>query len=215
MVVIDVLRATTTIAAILHHGGSAVLPVADLDAARQAGRSLPGALLGGERENRRPEGFDAGNSPMDFPADRVMNRPVVLTTTNGTRAIERCSAVDWLACAALVNATIVGEALWETASERALVVCAGARGRPALEDVLAAGAVVSVWPRDLQSDNARMAHLVYRQFADDLYRGLLTARHGEELHQMGFDQDLRYASRLDACPVLPRLNSDGWIRPES
>lgn len=214
MVVIDTLRATTTIAAIFLHGGQRVRPVEELEEAWKILADEPSVILGGERNNRRPQGFHAGNSPLDFPSDLVRGRSVVLTTTNGTQALARCRQAAWVVSGALVNASVVGQALWTAPFSHVLIVCAGAHGADALEDVLAAGAIVTEWPQSCQTDSSRIAHTIFHHFQSNLYDGLLASRHGAELQAQGWDEDLRFAARLNACPVLPVLGTDGWIRLE-
>lgn len=210
-VVVDTLRATTTIVAILANGGEGVLPVAEMEQALAMRARFPEALVGGERNNRKPKGFDAGNSPREFPPERVRGRRVILTTTNGTQAIARCQSAPWLAAGALVNATAVALALWEQGGD-ALVVCAGGRGYPALEDVVAAGAVVELWPRAAWGDGARIAAAVWHQARDRLLETVREAVHARELEAMHLVEDVIWAAQRDYCPVVPIRRRDGWFQ---
>ncbi|MBX5466255.1 MAG: 2-phosphosulfolactate phosphatase [Firmicutes bacterium] len=210
MAVVDTLRATTTMVTILAHGGTAVLPVAEMEQALALRARYPEALVGGERNNRRPKGFDAGNSPREYGSERVAGRRVILTTSNGTQAIARCVGAAWLAAAALVNASAAAQALTAVGDE-ALVVCAGGHGHPALEDVLAAGALVEQWPEEGWGDGARIAVAVWRQHRRDLLGALRTAAHGRELEAMHLEGDIEDAARVDDFAVVPVRGADGWF----
>jgi phosphosulfolactate phosphohydrolase-like enzyme len=123
------------------------------------------------------------------------------------------SGVSQVVLAALTNATAVGRYLWSL-NESCLVVASGTRGRIALEDVLAAGAVARVWPEECRSDAAQIATTLFSASTDDLIGWVRRAQHGRDLVALGRDDDLAFAARLDCCAVVPRLGEDGWIRGE-
>jgi 2-phosphosulfolactate phosphatase len=192
--VIDTLRATTTMTVLLERGAVAVRPVADLEEAYALRRRDDDLLLGGERHNRPPEGFDGGNSPYDWPSD-----------------IERVKAIPRLILAALINADAAGRYL--LALERpALLVASGAEHRASLEDVLAAGAVARMWPRQRRTDAAEMAVMVFESCAGRLGEAVRTADHGQDLIKLGLDDDLAFAAELNSSRVVPVLCGDGWLR---
>lgn len=141
-VVIDVLRASTTIVHALAAGARAVVPCAELDEARRVAQELGPAerLLGGERGGLPIAGFDLGNSPGEYTRQRVANRLVIFTTTNGTRALAACRAARQVLVAAPVNAAAVIRRL--SGEPRVHLVCAGTDGRITREDVLFAGLLV-------------------------------------------------------------------------
>lgn len=144
VLVVDVLRASTTIIAALGNGCAAIVPVADAAEARARARAEPEgtALVAGERRGEPLAGFDLGNSPIEFTRERVGGRLVFLTTSNGTRALLAARRAAAVGVAALVNATAA--ATWAAAEGRdLLVLCAGTRGRRSLEDEVCAGALVS------------------------------------------------------------------------
>jgi 2-phosphosulfolactate phosphatase len=209
--VIDTLRATTTITAILERGALAVRPVADLKTAYAQKTRDPDILLGGERNNRPPEGFDGGNSPHDWPKERVIGRRVAFTTTNGTQAIERVRKIPRLVLAALINAEACARYLWHL-QEPTLLVASGSRGAPALEDVLAAGAVAHYWPHADRTDAAEIACTVFERNRARLSEAVRLSDHGRDLDQMGLAEDLTFAARLDVSMVVPILDADGWLR---
>lgn len=144
---IDVLRASTTIATALAAGAAGVVPVRDLVAARSlAARLGPDVLTGGERGGRRIDGFDLGNSPGEYTPDRVNGRTIVFTTTNGTAAVEACGSAAEILVGAIVNRAAVAVACQMLSRLHAdapvHLVCAGTDGMVTLEDILGAGAIL-------------------------------------------------------------------------
>ncbi len=210
VVVVDTLRATTTMATILERGAQGVLPVADVDEAFSLRDKNPHVLLGGERHNRPLPGFDAGNSPFDYPESMVQDRLVVLSTTNGTQAVERVRDASWVALGALVNARACFEQQIR-AADTGLVVCAGTEGQVALEDVLAAGSIVSYWPTDLRGDGAHLACAFYRRWQDDLVQGIRLASHAKTLINQGLEQDVDFAASLNIYSRVPVRQSTNWF----
>ena len=142
-VVIDVLRATTTITAALAAGAREVIPCLEVDDALRAAANLPAgrAVLGGERGGLKIEGFDLGNSPSDYTPATVGAKSLVFTTTNGTRAMLHAREADEIWLAALVNLSAVVGCCAE--QKRIDLLCAGTGGKITREDVLLAGAIVA------------------------------------------------------------------------
>ncbi|MDA8192540.1 MAG: 2-phosphosulfolactate phosphatase [Thermaerobacter sp.] len=210
VLVIDTLRATTTMATMLEHGAEAVLPVADLSAAYRMKEQDPALLLAGERHNVPPSGFDGGNSPFDYPPERVSGRRIIFTTTNGTQAIDRAQAAKWVGCAALVNAAASAQAQ-QAAALNGLIICAGTRGRLSLDDVLAGGAVAAHWPEATWTDAARMAVMAYERYRGHLPEGLREARHGQQLMRLGLQRDIDWCGNLDILTTVPTRQMTGWF----
>jgi len=142
-VIIDVLRASSTIVTALDHGAAGVIPCGDPAEAKRLRLSAAasGVLLGGERGGVRIEGFDLGNSPAEYTRDRVAGRRIVFTTTNGTRALLRCQDARHIVIGCWLNLASLAEWLAAAATPVHLV-CAGTDGIVSGEDVLAAGAIV-------------------------------------------------------------------------
>lgn len=210
-VVVDALRATTTLTAMIAAGAEAVLPVADLAVARNLKAEAAEIILAGERGNHPPPGFDGGNSPREYPPERVRGRRIVLTTTNGTQAVLRAERARRMAAGALVNAGAVADWIRE-GDEPPLFVLAGSQGAFALEDLLAAGAVIDRLRGYAWSDAARAAWIAYDRYRGDLVQGLLDASHGAELAAQGLGEDLQYAASLDRFQVVAARGPDGWFR---
>ncbi|MCA9059570.1 MAG: 2-phosphosulfolactate phosphatase, partial [Planctomycetaceae bacterium] len=175
-VVIDVLRASSTIATAVAAGVRQIIPCQTVDQAfqirqeQQAGDASL-VLLGGERGGMKIDGFDLSNSPQDYTAARVANRTIAFTTTNGTRAMSHCVAARRILVGAFVNLHAVCEEL-VAGNDDVHLVCAGTDGKPTAEDILFAGAVCDclLAPEDADhdwnlSDSARIACLSWRQAA--------------------------------------------------
>ena len=139
-VVIDVLRATTTIVNALGNQAASITPVVTVEEARKVAAGT-GSLLGGERNCKRLEGFDFGNSPAEYTQSRVANKEITLTTTNGTRALMACLGAEQILIAAFTNLTAVANAI--AGHPKVNIVCAGTNGEITLEDALLAGALAS------------------------------------------------------------------------
>ncbi len=211
VLVIDTLRATTTLVTIIDRGGDQVLTCPSVDEAFGYKRKNPSLILGGERNNQPLPGFDAGNSPFDYPPAKIKGRSVVLTTTNGTQAINSVKAARWVGLAALTNARAA--ALCQRDQNLpGLVVCAGTVGQVAWEDVLTAGAIVALWPEEQWTDAARLAVAAYDAHRDTLQTGLLLSRHAQHLVAEGLGRDVEYASQRDLSSVVPVRQADGWFR---
>ena len=223
-VVIDVLRASTTIATALANGAAGIRPVTDVDAARTLAAELgPAALLGGERGGVRIAGFDLGNSPLEYSRDRVAGRPIVVTTTNGTAAIAACSEAREVLVAAVVNRSAAAALARSLAVRHGGVdihlVCAGTDGAPTEEDVLAAGAILDAAARlpGAEADAVDVAGIDalagYRAAVtagptarDAVARAFAGSRGGRNLLDLGMDPDLSAAAAVDSLAVVPRLD---------
>lgn len=210
-VVLDVLRATTTIIAALSGGADSVLPALSLSEARRLKRERPSAILGGERGGLRPTGFDLGNSPVEYRPQVVRGRPVVLATTNGTRAIRAAARLGPVWIAALTNGRALTAAV---PSGPIAIILAGREGDLAAEDLLGAGHLVDIWSGTGNTDLDDLSHVARSYFRHSLadIRGALgattSARH---LSAMGLDADIAFAAAVDASSVVP-VYREGEIR---
>ena len=226
-VVIDVLRASTTIITALANGALRVRPMADVAGARASAAALGSdAVLGGERGGVRIAGFDLGNSPAEYARDRVAGRSLVITTTNGTAALAACRAAREIVIGAIVNRSAVAAAVRQLAAaadcDAVHLVCAGTDGAVTAEDVLAAGAIVDAALRDAPADeldaSARAAVAAFRRLAGAAdSRAALAAEFrrspgGANLVALGMDADLSACAALDTLAVVPRLDvASGWL----
>jgi 2-phosphosulfolactate phosphatase len=211
-VVIDVLRATTTIVTALAAGCGAVYPCASVEEARgtadgmRAGR----VLLAGERDGRPLPGFDLGNSPAEFTPARCRDLAVVMTTTNGTRALLRAATAARTLVAGFVNFSAVCEQLRQE-MRPIHVVCAGDAGQVALEDALLAGALVDFLADAGEvrlNDAARLAWDCFEHHGRILDGALELSAGGVRLKDLGYDEDVRTAARVDLYALVPELRRD-------
>jgi len=211
-VVIDALRMTSTAAAAVANGCVGLRAVQGVDEAR-ACAAKTGALLGGERNALAIEGFDFGNSPLEYTAERIGGHRLVMTTTNGTMAIQSALSAGRLLLGAFVNAVSVAEAT--LSAERMAIICAGTRGAFSLEDALAAGAIIHRLKRlgaQISLDDMALASLtLYKRAAGDLHRSLLPARHYNRLKEIGLQRDLDFCLSEDTLRAVPEMGEDGWF----
>ena len=216
VVVIDVLRATSSIVTALDNGAAGVVPVREPEEAvavmRRFGRDR--SLLCGERDSRLIAGFDLDNSPASFARERVAGKTLVLTTTNGTRALveaARGNAVVY--CAALLNRAAIAERL-AAGEGAALLLCAGSHGTPSLEDLLCAGAIADALLHQHKklplTDAARAAATLYAAGAKKLTTAIAMGTHALDLVAKGFAADVAACARLDVSRGVPRY-ADGVI----
>jgi 2-phosphosulfolactate phosphatase len=218
VVVIDVLRATTTIARALENGALAVIPCLEPEDAiavrNRVGRDR--VLLGGERESRKINGFDLDNSPASYESSIVAGKTVAFTTTNGTRALQRVGHAGAVAvlCGSLNNRDAVVTALATLDAREALLVCAGQDGEFSFEDFFCAGAIASAcherFPEITLSDAALAATVTYQNWADRTADAISSGEHAQSLAALGFGHDIVDAARLDISHVVPTYR-DGEI----
>ena len=218
-VVIDVLRATSTIATALVAGAVAVLPrrtpeEVDAEARLRAHERL---LRAGERGGVRIPGFDLGNSPLEFVVSVVAGRAIGFTTTNGTQALDEAAALGEVACAAFLNRIAVVRWLYARGRD-VVIVCAGTEGAFSADDVCAAGAIIEALRRlepAIEVDDLGLtAEHGYRDVAGNLVDFLARTRHGRRLLDMGFVDDLAACAAIDGLDVVP-VCRDGVITASS
>jgi 2-phosphosulfolactate phosphatase len=223
-VVIDVLRASTTMITALAHGAVAVLPRRSIEEVRAAAGSTPGAILGGERQCVRIDGFDVGNSPLEYTADRVAGRTVIITTTNGTAALAACSQATEVLVGAMVNRTALAKAARRLAATNGChaihLVCAGTDGEITEEDILTAGAILDAAAYDVDAScdvldaDAVAARDQYRAVAHSegldnnprIMEAFRASPGGRNLVALGMEADISAAAAVDSLAFVPRLD---------
>jgi len=203
-VVIDIIRATSTIVAALANGASGVQPVAEVSDAFVLKARDPAALLAGERGGQPLPGFDLGNSPEDFSKERVTGRRIILTTTNGTQALEACRGARVVMTAGLLNLGAVAARLKELGPPW-MVLCAGCNGGFGLDDAVVAGALAEA----LDRDDALVS--LYRSVRGDLAGMLLRSAAGQELVKVGLEKDVPFCAQRDLFSMVPTLSEDGVL----
>ena len=213
-VVIDVLRACTTIAVALEAGARGVIPVGTVETAMRVAQSLgrDSSVLGGEAHSLRVEGFDLGNSPGDYRPEIVAGKTIVLRTTNGARTLAALTNARECAAASFVN---LGACARRLASEpRIAIVCAGSGPLFSLEDFACAGAlaeaVLMADPTVVLDDGARTARETWMRHGGDLSAFLRGTDHGRDLVALGFGADVDLSAQRDLSASLPILR-DGQL----
>ncbi|MCL6524410.1 MAG: 2-phosphosulfolactate phosphatase [Thermoflavifilum sp.] len=210
VVVIDVLRATSTICTALHHGAQKVIPVDSVEKCIEIGRQL-GAITAGERDGQIAPGLEHGNSPLEYPASFIQGKTLVLTTTNGTRLLHMAKDAEEIVIGSFLNLSIVCDYL--VARNRPVVLaCAGWKDRINLEDSVLAGAILHRIKShfDVQCDAALIAEQLYLATHNNLMEHIQQASHYKRLSQHGFQRDIAYCLKIDQATVLP-LYRDGAI----
>ncbi|MBC7562959.1 MAG: 2-phosphosulfolactate phosphatase [Gemmatimonadaceae bacterium] len=218
--VIDVLRATTTIAAALHAGARTVIPfLTTEDAMRTAKRYERGEVkLAGERQMVAIPGFELGNSPLEFTTASVGGQTVLLTTTNGTRALLAAEDARAVYIASYGNFSLVRTQLLQALQDghSVSIVCAASEGMPSLEDSACAGrfvhSLVDAHAGLMMNDAARMCALLSERYGDDLLALCADAEHGRRLSDAGFAADVMACATLDLYPVLGELVERAIVR---
>ncbi len=222
-VVIDVLRATTTIAWSLENGAEAIQAFADLDSLEAAAAAWPAEqrLKAGERGGQRVEGYDLGNSPLAVTHERVGGKRIFMSTTNGTRSLAAVREVPLLLTACLPNRTAVARRLIERDARVVWIVGSGWEGDYSLEDSLAAGAVASaamelaVAPHrgvSCGNDEILAALALWQQWRHDT-ETLRAASHGQRLIRLGdHDADFACCAAVDSLTIVPVQAEPGVLR---
>lgn len=245
-VVIDVFRATTTIAVALENGALEIVPVGTIKDAEAKAKELRGrlgeksVLLCGERGGIKPDGFDLGNSPLEYTREIIQDKILVLTTTNGTQALQAASAAPLVLTASFANMQAVvmfimrylvlheartmqltdanNNAKDEQRIESICAFCAGSEGDFSYEDTLCAGALLEALATEFAdggyayttSDTAHAARNLYRNEAR-LTQTLASTRHAEYLTSLGFGRDVEFASTFGTSRMIPLRRADGSL----
>lgn len=214
VVIIDVLRATSTIATALYNGARSVIPVDSVSRCMEIGRQIE-AVTAGERDGKIAEGLEYGNSPFEYPRDFIEGKTLVLTTTNGTRLLHMAldKGAKEIITGAFSNLSAVCEHLI-TMKRNVILGCAAWKDRVNMEDTLFAGAVIAR-TRDhfsINCDSSHMAEVMYEKGKKNLFEFLKKneASHYHRLMGFGLEQDLRYCLSEDKANILP-LYSDGKL----
>ena len=207
VVIIDVLRATSTIATALYNGAKCVIPVDSVAKCIELGRQIDG-ITAGERDGKIAEGLEHGNSPFEYPPDFIGGKTLVLTTTNGTKllhmALERGAAQVITGSFPNLNAVCS----YLLAQNQPVVLgCAAWKDRVNIEDLLFAGAVINKIKESfhINCDSSQIAETLYLNGKDDLYE-FMKARNASHYHRLmnyGLEKDIRYCLTPDMANVLP------------
>ncbi len=222
VIVVDLLRASTTICLALANGAKCVIPSVEVDEtfAKAAAHikkhgDREKILLGGERGGQKIEGFDLGNSPLDYTADQVFGQTVLFTTTNGTKALAHAHLADRTLIGAAVNRQAIANAVAD--APQVDILCAGTGGKVTREDILAAGAIASQLEADATNEWCdaacrewqellTTAHALNRTPSEQFAIELRDTLGGKNLLALAYDRDLPFCAQLDTQSVVPELN---------
>jgi 2-phosphosulfolactate phosphatase len=211
VVVIDVLRATTTITVALNNGAREIIPVTTVERAVKISGRLFGdvVLLGGERNGKMIQGFNLGNSPAEYTEERVKGKAIVFSSTNGSQAIEKARYAQTLFICGFVNISAVARAL-HAVDKEFIVVCAGREGKFSIEDTVCAGMLLHLLgqehARELTlSDSSYAALLLYRAHSKSLLKMIKNSEHGRYLAEIGFGDDLKGCAQVDSVVIVPQM----------
>ena len=206
VVVIDVLRATSTINTILFSGAKSVKPVESLEECMKLKEN--GFIVMAERMGKKVEGFDYGNSPSKIEKNLFVDRDVGIATSNGTKAIVKTKGSKITLISSFLNLSKVIEYL-NTNSRDTLLVCSGWKGSTNLEDTMCAGAIVAGLENyDYESDTVVIAKKLYEQSKDDILSSMKKSSHAKRLSGYDNIKDIEFCSEIDKQEILPYLDGD-------
>lgn len=214
-VVVDIFRATSAICTAMYNGVKHVIPVAKIEEAQQyVGEEY---ILAAERSGEIVEGFQYGNSPLLFiNRPEIQEKTLVITTTNGTQAVELAKKDGELCIGAFSNFTVLTNWLIEQKQD-VMIFCAGWKNRLNVEDTLFAGAVVEKlidngFQLDIDADAALIAETLYKSAKDDIELFLKRSSHRQRLHKLNLEEDIAYCLKMDAAPVIPILRDNKLVQ---
>lgn len=210
VIIIDVLRATTTICTALRNGAREVIPTPDLESATKISSNLSGdsRLLGGERQGKKIDGFDLGNSPAEYTPEKVAGKSIIFTTTNGAGAIYKCRYASTALVAGFVNMSAIVQTIVEIGGTWTLL-CSGRSGAFSIEDATCAGMIISKVKEQTEVDTedaGLTALILYKNYKKSVLGMMKKSLHGMYLASIGFEDDLKLCSEVDSVPVVPAVS---------
>lgn len=204
VVVIDIFRATSSICFGIENGATEIIPVASVEECMSFDGK--GYLLAAERNGEVVNGFDFGNSPFSYTKEKVTQKKVVLTTTNGTHAIQQAKAADKIIIGSFLNLDSLCEWL-ALQKQDVLLLCSGWKNKFNLEDTLFAGAVVHQLKNNFNHycDAAIAAEDMYLLAKDDLRQYLYKSSHSQRLKELNIEDDIQFCLKQNICKTIPVL----------
>ena len=220
-VVIDVLRATTTISWALKNGADSIQVFSDLNLLKDTAKKwdINKRLMLAERGGKKIDGFDLGNSPLSVTKKRVQGKRLFMSTTNGTKSLKKVQNVEYLFAMALPNRKVVAERIMSLNKKNVLILGSGWEGAYSLEDSLAAGALASYikekfdYEVNISNDELQASLALWNTWKNDILGCLKTATHGKRLTSLGnYEDDFKCCSELDCLDIVPTQVERGIIR---
>jgi 2-phosphosulfolactate phosphatase len=209
VVIVDVLRASSTIATALQNGAKEIIPVSNIESAVKISSSLFGdvTLRGGERNGKMIEGFNLGNSPLEYTREAVEGKSIIFLTTNGSAAMMKARYAKNHLVAAFVNITTVVNQLVRLGGDFT-IICSGQDKGFCIEDAVCAGKIIAAVEKasgeELAPDDSALAAIALEKaFGKNILKMLKQSAHGTYLAEIGFAEDLKFCAEVDSVPVLP------------
>jgi 2-phosphosulfolactate phosphatase len=211
VVVVDVFRATSCMTTAFAHGVEGIIPVASVEEC--INYQQKGYLAAAERDGKTPEGFDFDNSPFSYMVEKVKGATICVTTTNGTLAITKSKSAVKVMIGSFLNLGALTNYLKDVQYD-VLVLCAGWKGKPNLEDTLFAGALVEKLKNEfmIEDDSALMAMRQYENAKGDLLSYVATSSHVKRLQRLGIQKDIAFCLQQDLYDVLPVLRGNTLVK---
>ncbi|MFK7899412.1 MAG: 2-phosphosulfolactate phosphatase [Cyclobacteriaceae bacterium] len=210
VVVVDILRATSSMVSGIAHGVGSIIPVTSVEKCKEL--QATGCLAAGERGGEKVAGMDMGNSPFSYMEESLKGRNIAMTTTNGTVAIEKSSEADHILIGAFLNISAVAQKVKEL-NQDTLIFCAGWKGRVNAEDTLFAGNLIDlITDTHMYADDAtRMAYTLYKGVEDSLKEYLMQCDHAKRLERLNIRKDISFCLKKDEYSIVPEC-IDGRIK---
>lgn len=215
-VIIDVLRASSSITTAISNGAKKIIPVADMSDAMKIATTMDQKdyLLCGEKDGSKIEGYHLGNSPAEYAPDVVKNKTLIFNTTNGTKAIKKAGLANEVYVGAFLNQQSIINALKEHDDEIVLI-CSGWQGRLSIEDTLFAGSLIHEISGgnlpDSVKDGAKVAFGLFEKYGDDLEGAISKSDHAKRLAEMVPNSDISFCCKVNEFDVLPGMR-DGILK---
>lgn len=204
-IIIDVLRATSVMVTALANGVNAIYPYKDIESVLENSKRDKNPLLCGERKGLKIDGFDCGNSPLEYPRELVEGRNMFMTTSNGTRAIERtATGAERIYISAFLNVGRVAEQIVADDKD-VVIICSGTDDNFSLDDALCAGEIIKrvCERKEVQLSDMAIGLKFIAENSKDIPTTLAGTKHYEYLKSIGFTGDMEHCFSMDKYNILP------------
>ena len=210
-VVIDVLRATSVMITALHNGAEKIFPFKDIKIIQERCENLKNIIKCGERNALKIDGFDLGNSPLEFTKEKVFGKDIYMSTTNGTKAVENSLSAEKIIICSFLNIKSVSKKLLEYKKD-VVIVCAGTNGKFSLDDTLCAGLIIKEMQKhtEIQMNDVLLAAVRISESHEDIKDILKGSTHYERLLSLGFEKDMEHIFSLNKYSIVTEYKN-GYI----